>query len=150
MSVRRSTTRRKLYNTVTAAGAPGPGHLNPNYLLNVLTVGGRYVCGDPNSVMPVWAQPNGPLNYRQVQEIIDWITASKDISFTYQPVAAEGGAGASVPPPVTVTGWRDPAYTPAPGATPVPACWSGDNDRWRFDDAVRRAGHQPGNRRSAA
>ena len=57
----------KLYNTITAAGAPGPGHLNPNYLLNVLTVGGRYVCGDPNSIMPVWAQPNGPLNYRQVQ-----------------------------------------------------------------------------------
>ena len=83
---------------VNAAGAPGPGHLNPNYLLNVLTVGGRYVCGDPNSVMPVWAQPNGPLNYLQVQQIIDWITASKDTSFTYQPAAAEGGAGASVPP----------------------------------------------------
>jgi mono/diheme cytochrome c family protein len=116
----------KLYNTVTAAGAPGPGHLNPNYLLNVLTVGGRYVCGDPNSVMPVWAQPNGPLNYRQVQEIIDWLTASKDTSFTYQPAAAEGGAEASVAPPVTVEGWRDPAYTPAPGASPVPACWRGD------------------------
>jgi plastocyanin len=24
---------------------------------------------------------------------------------------------------VEVTGWRDPAYAPAPDATPVPACW---------------------------
>lgn len=116
----------KLYNTVTANGAPGPGHLNATYLNNVLTVGGRYVCGDPNSIMPVWAQPYGPLNYRQIQEIIAWITASKDTSFTYQAVAAEGGAGASVPPAVTVEGWRDPDYTPAPDASPVPACWRGD------------------------
>jgi mono/diheme cytochrome c family protein len=115
----------KLYNTVTAAGAPGPGHLNPDYLRSVLTDGGRYVCGDPNSVMPAWLQPKGPLNYRQVQEIIDWVTASKDISFVYQPAAAEGGAAASVPPPVTVNGWRDPNYTPPPDATPVPACWRG-------------------------
>jgi uncharacterized cupredoxin-like copper-binding protein len=28
-----------------------------------------------------------------------------------------------MPPPVDVQGWTDPAYTPAPGATPVPACW---------------------------
>jgi len=115
----------KLYNAVTAAGLAGPGHLNPTYLQNVLTVGGRYVCGDPNSVMPVWAQPNGPLNYRQIQELIAWVTASKDTQFTYQPVAAEGG-GATAAPPVKVTGWRDPEYTPPPGATPVPACWRGD------------------------
>jgi mono/diheme cytochrome c family protein/uncharacterized cupredoxin-like copper-binding protein len=115
----------KLYNTVTAAGLAGPGHLNPNYLQNVLEVGGRYVCGDPNSVMPVWQQPNGPLNYRQVQEIIAWITASKDVTFVYAPVV-EGGGGATAPPPETVTGWRDPAYTPPPDATPVPACWRGD------------------------
>jgi Cytochrome C oxidase, cbb3-type, subunit III len=117
----------KLYNTVTAAGAPGPGHLNPNYIQNVLTVGGRYVCGDPHSLMPVWLQPGGPLNYRQVQEIIEWITASSDISFTYQPAAAEAGPGASVPAPTLITGWRDPAYTPPPDATPVPACWKGDS-----------------------
>ncbi len=117
----------KLYNTITAAGAAGPGHLNPNYLQTVLQVGGRYVCGDPNSVMPIWEQPNGPLNYRQIQEIIDWITASSDISFTYQPAVAEGNAGATAPPAVTIHGWRDPTYTPAPGATPVPACWRGDN-----------------------
>jgi mono/diheme cytochrome c family protein len=115
----------KLYNTVTAAGAPGPGHLNPNYVNNVLTVGGRYVCGDPNSIMPVWAQPNGPLNYQQVNDIIAWITASNEVSFTYAPAAAEGAGGATAPPATTVTGWRDPSYTPPPGATPVPACWRG-------------------------
>ncbi len=117
----------KLYNTVTAAGAPGPGHLNPNYLQNVLEVGGRYVCGDPHSIMPVWQQPGGPLNYRQVQEIIEWITASSAITFTYAPPAAEGGGGATAPPPTLIAGWRDPSYTPPPGATPVPACWKGDD-----------------------
>jgi len=115
----------KLYNALTPQGDPGTGHLNPNYINNVLTVGGRYVCGDPNSVMPVWAQPNGPLNYLQVQQIIDWITASSDTSFVYQPAAPEGVAGATAPPAVTVHGWRDPEYTPAPDATAVPACWRG-------------------------
>jgi hypothetical protein len=41
----------KLYNALTADGQPGTGHLNPDYIDNVLTVGGRYVCGDPNSLM---------------------------------------------------------------------------------------------------
>ena len=30
-------------------------HLNEQYLRNVLTVGGRYVCGNANSAMPVWS-----------------------------------------------------------------------------------------------
>ena len=30
-------------------------HLNANYLNTVLTTGGRYVCGNPNSLMPVWS-----------------------------------------------------------------------------------------------
>src|SRR5262245_53695476 len=58
----------KLYNAVQPNGQPGTGHLNPNYIQNVLEVGGRYVCGDPKSVMPVWEQPNGPLNYREIEE----------------------------------------------------------------------------------
>ena len=115
----------KLYNALTPQGDPGNGHLNPNYILNVLTVGGRYVCGDPNSVMPIWAQPNGPLNYLQIQQIIDWITASSSTSFVYQPAVPEGQAGATVPPAVTVHGWTDPNYSPAPDATAVPACWRG-------------------------
>ena len=111
----------KLYNTLTEAGLPGPGHLNPDYLDSVLTEGGRYVCGDPKSVMPAWLEPKGPLNYREVAEIIDFLLASKDTQFVYQPAHVEGGG--TLPPPVNVQGWRDPAYTPAPGATPVPACW---------------------------
>jgi len=111
----------KLYNAVTEQGAPGPGHLNSDYIRAVLREGGRYVCGDPNSVMPAWLEPKGPLNYREIEEIITYILASKDTVFVYQPTHVEGGA--TIPPPVTVEGWRDPAYTPAPGSTPVPACW---------------------------
>ena len=35
----------------------GTGHLNPVYLGRVLEVGGRYVCGDPKSLMPAWLAP---------------------------------------------------------------------------------------------
>jgi len=112
----------KLFNAITPAGLPGTGHLNPTYLNNVLTVGGRYVCGDANSVMPAWLEPAGPLNYRQVAEIISWITASSDTNFVYTPPHAEGAAG-TPEPAVDVEGWRDPNFTPPPDATPVPACW---------------------------
>ena len=71
----------KLYNVLTPAGDPGTGHLNPNYLDNVLTVGGRYICGDPDSLMAPWLEPNGPLNYRQVEELIVWLNASQDVIF---------------------------------------------------------------------
>ncbi|MEX2547684.1 MAG: c-type cytochrome [Chloroflexota bacterium] len=111
----------KLFNAVTDSGLPGPGHLNADYIRAVLTEGGRYVCGDPKSVMPAWLEPKGPLNYREIEEIITWILATKDTKFVYQPEHAL--AGETLPPPVNVEGWRDPAYTPAPGSTPVPACW---------------------------
>jgi mono/diheme cytochrome c family protein/uncharacterized cupredoxin-like copper-binding protein len=112
----------KLYNAVGAGGKVGTGHLNANYIHQVLEVGGRIVCGDAKSVMPVWLQPGGPLNYRQVQELIAWITAANTIEFQYTPARAEGATGPA-PTAVTVNGWRDPAYTPAPDASPVPACW---------------------------
>jgi mono/diheme cytochrome c family protein/uncharacterized cupredoxin-like copper-binding protein len=112
----------KLYNAVTSAGLPGTGHLNPNYIRTVLTVGGRYVCGDANSVMPVWSNENGgPLNYEQINDIIAFITASKDVTWTYQPPAP--APGATAPPPVVVHGWRDPNYKPPADAPSVPACW---------------------------
>ena len=111
----------KLYNAVTKTGASGGGHLNPDYIRSVLTNGGRIVCGDPNSVMPAWLDPKGPLNYREVEDIIKFITASKDTQFTYQP--AHVLPPATVPPPVEEQGWRDPSYSPPPDATPVPACW---------------------------
>jgi uncharacterized cupredoxin-like copper-binding protein len=72
--------------------------------------------------MPAWLEPNGPLNYRQVEEIIAWLTASSDVEFEHVPEHAEAAAGPA-PSPVTVRGWRDPNFTPAPDATPVPACW---------------------------
>jgi mono/diheme cytochrome c family protein len=111
----------KLDNALTAQGLPGTGHLNPDYLHSVLEVGGRYVCGDPKSVMPAWLEPKGPLNYREIEEIITWILATKETNFNYVPAHPE--ADATLPPPVPVQGWTDPAWTPAPGATPVPACW---------------------------
>ena len=81
----------------------------------------RIVCGDPNSVMPAWLQPKGPLNYKEVEDIISFITASKDTKFTYQPQHVLPPE--TIPPPVDEEGWRDPSYSPPPDATPVPACW---------------------------
>ena len=111
----------KLYNALTPAGEPGSGHLNPGYLYNVLDVGGRYVCGDPNSLMAPWLQPEGPLNYRQVEELIAWITASSEITFSHEPESHLEGEEAVEP--AVVSGWRDPSWEPAPGAPPPPACW---------------------------
>lgn len=102
-------------------------HLNENYLRNVLTVGGRYVCGDPKSLMPVWAdtgKPPGPLNYRQIDELIAFLLATNDQTYT---VRDEHLLDPKVDPVtgevMTFTGWRDPNFEPAPGATPYPDCW---------------------------
>ena len=114
----------KLYNAVTATGLPGTGHLNPDYIERVLTYGGRYVCGDPNSVMPAWLDPNGPLTYRQIEELVAFLTASKEVRFTYEEEhAGVAGDEEEVPEPVEVTGWRDPAYSPPPDQPTPPACW---------------------------
>ena len=111
----------KLYNALTPVGLPGSGHLNPDYLNSVLTVGGRYVCGDANSLMAAWKSPAGPLNYRQVEELIAWVTASKDVQFKRD--IETHGAEAAPAEPEMVAGWRDPNWEPEPGATPPPACW---------------------------
>ena len=115
----------KLYQAVT--GEPphydsGKGHLNLSYLHSVLAEGGRFVCGDPASVMPAWLQPKGPLNYREVEDIIQFIVASNQTAWVYQPAHAEA-LDATPAPAVPQQGWRDPNYSPAPGSTPVPACW---------------------------
>jgi len=102
-------------------------HLNENYIHNVLTVGGRYVCGDPKSLMPVWSNagtPPGPLNYRQIEELISFLTATNDREYI---VRDEHLLDPKVDPQtgkvLTFTGWRDPNYKPDPGATPYPDCW---------------------------
>jgi mono/diheme cytochrome c family protein/plastocyanin len=101
-------------------------HLNEQYLHNVLTVGGRYVCGNAKSVMPVWADTNGgPLNYVQIDDLIAFIRAPSTQEFVQrdpnlnEPVV---GADGKVQ---TFKGWRDPTFKPEPSATPFPDCWSG-------------------------
>ena len=102
-------------------------HLNENYLRTVLAAGGRYVCGNPNSLMPVWsnlATPPGPLNYRQIDELIAFLRATDDVTY----IIRDHELGTPLKDPLTgktmtFTGWRDPAYQPAPDATPYPACW---------------------------
>ena len=102
-------------------------HLNENYLKNVLTVGGRYVCGDPKSLMPAWSDtgnPPGPLNYRQIEELIAFLLATSDQTFI---VRDEHLLDPKVDPMtgevLTFKGWRDPNYAPAPESTPYPDCW---------------------------
>jgi mono/diheme cytochrome c family protein/plastocyanin len=102
-------------------------HLSEAYLENVLTVGGRYVCGNAKSAMPVWADtgnPPGPMNYRQIEELIAFLRAPNDQEYevrdheTNEPVI-DPATGQKK----TFRGWRDPNYKPDPGATPYPACY---------------------------
>ena len=102
-------------------------HLNEAYLRNVLEVGGRYVCGNAKSAMPVWSDqgsPPGPLNYRQIDELIAFLRATNDKTYevrdhtTNEPVINPETGKVE-----TFTGWRDPNYKPDPGATPYPACY---------------------------
>ena len=105
-------------------------HLNENYLRNVLEVGGRYICGNPKSIMPAWSDtsnPPGPLNYRQIDELIAFLRATNDRTYI---VRDEHLLDPKVDPRtgevLTFTGWRDPDYQPEPGATPYPACWANE------------------------
>ena len=91
-------------------------HLTPTYIETVLTVGGRYVCGNPGSLMVAWLEPKGPLNYREVEELIAFLRAPNTLTYT----ATDPTTGATT----QATGWRDPSYAPPAGATPVPDCWS--------------------------
>ena len=105
-------------------------HLNENYIRNVLTVGGRYVCGDPKSLMPVWAdtgKPPGPLNYRQIDELVAFLMANNDQTFIVRDEHLLDPKKDPITGKVlTFTGWRDPNYKPAPGATPYPDCWKNE------------------------
>ena len=102
-------------------------HLSVDYLNNVLVVGGRYVCGNPNSLMPVWSNeghPPGPLNYIQIEDLIAFIRAPSTETYTKRdPELFEPRHDPITGEVQTFTGWVDPAYKPAPGATPYPACW---------------------------
>jgi mono/diheme cytochrome c family protein/plastocyanin len=93
-------------------------HLNEDYIRNVLTVGGRYVCGNPQSGMPVWADINGgPLNYRQIEELIAFLRAPSDQEFEVRDPELNEPTGEHF------RGWVDPNYQPEPGSTPFPDCY---------------------------
>ena len=60
-------------------------HLSVDYLNNMLVAGGRYACGNVNSVMPVWSNeghPPGPLNYIQIDDLISFIRAPSNETYT--------------------------------------------------------------------
>jgi mono/diheme cytochrome c family protein len=124
---------------VNGEGGKGPilnrqdklfAHLNPEYLRNVLTAGGRYVCGNPKSIMPVWSNtgnPPGPLNYKQIDYLIAFIRAEKGTDYrVMDPSLFEPVVDPVTGKVKTFQGWVDPAYAPAPGATPFPDCWSAE------------------------
>ncbi|MEX2185132.1 MAG: cupredoxin domain-containing protein [Chloroflexota bacterium] len=103
-------------------------HLNEAYLHNILLVGGRLACGNAASLMPAWSDqsnPPGPLNYRQIEELIAFLRAPNTETYIIRdhelldpkidPVTGEV---------MTFRGWVDPSYVPEPGATPYPACWA--------------------------
>ena len=94
-------------------------HLNEQYLRNVLTAGGRYVCGNANSAMPVWADVNGgPLNYRQIEELIAFLRAPNTEEYEIRDPELNEPTGGHF------TGWFDPNFRPEAGATPFPDCWT--------------------------
>ena len=105
----------------------GPGaHLSETYVKNVLTVGGRYVCGNPKSQMPVWSNVNGgPLNYRHIQELIAFLRAPSDKEFIVRDAETVEPLRDATGNVRTFRGWRDPAFKPDPSATAVPDCYLG-------------------------
>ena len=103
-------------------------HLNPEYLANILVAGGRLACGTANSIMPIWSNegnPAGPLNYKQVEDLIAYLRAEKGHEYrVLDPGLFEPVIDPVTGKEVTFEGWVDPAYKHEPGATPYPACWS--------------------------
>jgi mono/diheme cytochrome c family protein len=100
-------------------------HLSPAYINSVLTAGGRYVCGNPLSLMPVWADTNGgPLNYKQIQDLIQFIRASSANTYIQRDPSTNEELRDASGKPLTFKGWLDPSFQPAADATPVPDCWS--------------------------
>ena len=77
--------------------------------------------------MPVWADtghPAGPLNYRQIEELIAFLRAPNDQTYIKRDEAAARSAGRSGDRRGRdVPRLGDPNYAPEPGATPYPACW---------------------------
>jgi plastocyanin len=135
---------------VNGEGGAGPklnsqeklfAHLNKDYIRNMLTVGGRYACGNPDSIMPIWSNtgnPPGPLNYKQIDYLIAFLRAPTTSTYrVLDPALAEPVIDPATGKVKTFTGWVDPNYAPAPGATPYPACWT---DEFKTASAAPSAG----------
>ena len=118
-------------------------HLSVDYLNNMMVAGGRYACGNVNSVMPVWSNeghPPGPLNYIQIDDLISFIRAPSNETYTIRdPSLGEPKRDPITNEVRTFNGWVDVNYKPAPGATPFPACWSDEFARRPGSPARRRA-----------
>ena len=77
--------------------------------------------------MPVWSDkgsPPGPLNYRQIDELIAFLRATNEHEYEIK----DGSTNEPIIDPATgevrtFTGWRDPNYKPAAGSTPYPDCY---------------------------
>ena len=84
-------------------------HLQPGYLNSVLTVGGRYVCGNAKSIMPAWADTSGgPLNYVQIKELIEFLRATSDREYEVRHPETNEEVRDASGKVQTFTGWRDP------------------------------------------
>jgi plastocyanin/mono/diheme cytochrome c family protein len=100
-------------------------HLNPAYLHSVLLEGGRYVCGNAKSLMPVWSNQNGgSLNYKQIDDLIAFLRATNDHTYVVRDPGTNEPVKDATGKTETFTGWVDPNYKPAPNATPFPDCWT--------------------------
>jgi len=103
-------------------------HLSVDYLNNMMIAGGRYACGTADSIMPIWSnegRPAGPLNYIQIEDLIAFIRAPSNQTYTIRdPDLFEPRLDQVSGEVKTFNGWVDVDYKPAPGATPYPNCWS--------------------------
>ena len=105
-------------------------HLSVDFLENMMVAGGRYACGNPNSIMPVWSNeghPPGPFNYLQVEDVISFIRAPNTQTYMIRdPDLFEPRRDPITGEVRTFKGWVDPTYKPPPGSTPYPACWANE------------------------
>ena len=97
-------------------------HLNEDYIRNVLTVGGGYVCGNPQSKMPIWSDTGNPPGRSTIARSR---SSSRSCSRPTTRRTSSATSICSTPKKdpitgqvMTFTGWRDPNYKPDPGRRP--------------------------------
>ena len=142
----------KLYNVLTPGGDAGTDTSTPTTSTTCSNVGGRYMCGDPDSLMALaGARRPAQLPAGRGAHRLGDRQPGRHLRAARRDRTAKG-RGRQREPEV-VSGWRDPDYLPGPEDTPVPACWKAPDglaardrrhhrdDRHRADPAVRhRAG----------